>query len=64
MQVLKGRHYLGRVEDGSGVVKTFCSSQVGEEFSARDVVKQHVQEAVVMVRPLAAGRAIGVWSEV
>ena len=61
VQVLQGRHYLSRVEGGRRVVEALCSPQVGEELSPRHVVQEHVEEAVVMVRPLPAGR--GGWSE-
>lgn len=51
MQVLDGAHYFRRVEEPGGVAKAAAVAQVAEQLAAWHVVHQHVQEALVVVRP-------------
>lgn len=51
VQVLDGADDLGGVEEARAVAEAPPAAQVAEELAARHVVHQHVEEALVMVRP-------------
>lgn len=51
VQVLDGADDLWGVEEAGGVAEAPSAAQVAEELAAWHVVHEHVEEALVMVRP-------------
>lgn len=51
VEVLDGTHDLRSIEEPRGVAETPTAAEVTEQFTARHVVHQHVEEALIMVSP-------------
>jgi len=56
VQVVQGHNDLGCKKHRSGVVESVDGAEVSEELSSRHVLQQHVEEPVVMMCPVSAGR--------
>lgn len=60
VEVLDGADDLGGVEEARAVAEASPAAQVAEELATRHVVHQHVEEALVVVRPESGRREVKV----
>lgn len=57
VKVLYGAYNLRGIEEAGAVAEAPPATQVAEELTTRHVVHQHVEEALVVVRPEPVARA-------
>lgn len=60
VEVLDGADDLGGVKEARAVAEASPAAQVAEELATRHIVHQHVEEALVVVRPESGRREVKV----